>query len=65
MARRTSAGDTTILVVDDDPLMLTLVGRTSRDQLLGHGVELPETQLLKKPFVPIQLLARIRDVLTA
>jgi hypothetical protein len=37
----------------------------SRERLLSHGIEVPEPQLLKKPFVPVQLLARIRDVLSA
>jgi DNA-binding response OmpR family regulator len=120
--------DTTILVVDDDPAMLTLVERTlraegyrvwtatraaearkvlaelagavdlvltdiampgglgselaaeirssqrwvrvlymssySRDELLSHGIELAETQLLSKPFMPLQLLNRIREALS-
>jgi two-component system, cell cycle sensor histidine kinase and response regulator CckA len=119
--------DTTILVVDDDAMLLTLVERTlraegyrvwtancaaearrvlaelagavdlvvtdvampgglgpelaaqiratqrwirvlymssySRDELLGHGIELPETQLMRKPFMPGQLLGRIREAL--
>jgi two-component system, cell cycle sensor histidine kinase and response regulator CckA len=120
--------NTTILVVDDDPMMLSLVERTlraegyrvwaatraeearkvlaelagavdlvltdiampgglgselaaeircsqrwvrvlymssySREELLGHGIELAETQLLRKPFMPVQLLGRIRDALS-
>lgn len=36
----------------------------SRDELLGHGIELAETQLLRKPFMPVQLLGRIRDALS-
>jgi DNA-binding response OmpR family regulator len=121
--------DTTILVVDDDPVILTLVERTllaegfrvwtatraadarkllaelagavdlvltdvampdglgselalairsnqrwvrvlfmssySREHLLKHGVDVPEAQLLKKPFVAAQLVSRIREALSA
>jgi two-component system cell cycle sensor histidine kinase/response regulator CckA len=36
----------------------------SRDELLGHGIELSEAQLIKKPFMAAQLLGRIRDALS-
>ena len=36
----------------------------SREDLLGHGINLAETQLLIKPFMPAQLLSRIRDILS-
>jgi two-component system, cell cycle sensor histidine kinase and response regulator CckA len=36
----------------------------SPDELLGHGIEVLETQLLRKPFMPVQLLGRIRDALS-
>jgi two-component system cell cycle sensor histidine kinase/response regulator CckA len=121
--------DTTILVVDDDPVILTLVERSlraegfrvwtatraaearkllaelagavdlvltdiampgglgselalqirstqrwvrvlfmssySREHLLKNGVDVPESQLLKKPFVAAQLVGRIREALSA
>ena len=44
--------ETTILVVDDDPVILTLV-------------DVPEVQLLKKPFVAAQLVSSIREALPA
>ena len=37
----------------------------SPDELLGHGIEILETQLLRKPFMPAQLLGRIHDLLSA
>ena len=37
----------------------------SREHLLKHGVDVPEAQILKKPFVPAQLLGRIRETLSA
>jgi DNA-binding response OmpR family regulator len=127
--RAPSPAETTILVVDDDPVILTLVERTlraegfrvwtatraadarkllaelagavdlvltdiampeglgselalqihsnqrwvrvlfmssySREHLLKHGVDVPESQLLKKPFVAAQLVSRIRETLSA
>ncbi len=121
--------DTTIVVVDDDPVTLTLVERTlrsegyrvwtatraaeartlladlagavdlvltdvampgglgselalqirssqrwvrvlfmssyPREHLVKHGVDIPEEQLLSKPFPPAQLVNRIRDTLSA
>ena len=121
--------DTTILVVDDDPVILTLVERTlraegfrvwtanraadarnllaelagsvdlvltdiampeglgselalqshstqrwvrvlfmssySREHLQKHGVDVPEAQFLKKPFVAAQLVSSIHEVLSA
>jgi two-component system, cell cycle sensor histidine kinase and response regulator CckA len=36
----------------------------SPDELSGHGIEVLETQLLRKPFMPVQLLGRIRDALS-
>lgn len=35
----------------------------SPDDLRGHSIEVPESQLLMKPFMPTQLLNRIREVL--
>jgi two-component system, cell cycle sensor histidine kinase and response regulator CckA len=122
------AADTTILVVDDDPVTLTLVERSlraegyrvwtanraadarnllaelagsvdlvltdiampgglgselaqqirtnqrwvrvlfmssySREHLLKHGVDVPEAQILKKPFVAAQLVKRIGEALS-
>lgn len=37
----------------------------SPEHLLKHGVDVPESQLLRKPFVPAQLLGRIHDALSA
>jgi two-component system cell cycle sensor histidine kinase/response regulator CckA len=123
------APDTTILVVDDDPVILTLVERSlraegfrvwtatraadahkllaelagavdlvltdvampgglgselelqirssqrwvrvlfmssySREHLVKHGVDVPETRLLKKPFSAAQLVSKIRETLSA
>jgi two-component system, cell cycle sensor histidine kinase and response regulator CckA len=122
------AGETTVLVVDDDAMMRTLVGRTlraegyqvwtasgavearqvlprvsgtldllltdvampggmgpqlvadirrehprvrllymssySRKDLLGHGIDLGQDDLLPKPFMPAQLLDRVREALS-
>jgi DNA-binding response OmpR family regulator len=127
--RPPSPADTTILVVDDDPVTLTLVERSlraegfrvwtatraadarkllaelagavdlvltdiampeglgselalqirsnqrwvrvlfmssySREHLLKHGVDVPEAQILRKPFVAAQLVGRIREALSA
>jgi DNA-binding response OmpR family regulator len=127
--RPPSPADTTILVVDDDPVTLTLVERSlraegfrvwtatraadarkllaelagavdlvltdiampeglgselalqirsnqrwvrvlfmssySREHLLKHGVDVPEAQILKKPFAAAQLVSRIRETLSA
>jgi DNA-binding response OmpR family regulator len=37
----------------------------SREHLLEHGVDVPEAQLLKKPFVAAQLISSIRAALSA
>ncbi len=128
--RRTrSPAETTVLVVDDDAMMRTLVGRTlktegfqvwtaanapdarqvlsrlngpldllltdvampggmgpqlagevrrehgrvrvlymssySRKDLSGHGIDLGKEELLAKPFMPAQLLERVRQCLAA
>ncbi len=40
------------------------MSRYSREELLDHGIEIAEAQLLKKPFMPAQLLDRVRKALT-
>jgi two-component system cell cycle sensor histidine kinase/response regulator CckA len=37
----------------------------SREELRAHGIELSEIQLVQKPFMPGQLLARIREALAS
>ncbi|HWB42181.1 MAG TPA: response regulator [Gemmatimonadales bacterium] len=37
----------------------------SPEHLRKHGIEVPESQLLRKPFVAAQLMSRIREALTA
>ena len=37
----------------------------SREHLLKQGVDVPEAQILKKPFVAAQLISRIRETLSA
>jgi CheY-like chemotaxis protein len=37
----------------------------SPEHLQKHGVEVPESQLLQKPFVAAQLTSQIREVLSA
>jgi two-component system cell cycle sensor histidine kinase/response regulator CckA len=128
-ARAPRPADTTIVVVDDDPVTLTLVERTLRaegyrvwtatratearkllaelagavdlvltdiampgglgselaaqigstqrwvrvlfmssyspEHLQKHGVDVPQSQLLTKPFVAAQLMTRIRETLSA
>ena len=115
MAARRPA-ETTILVVDDDAMMRTLVGRTLRTEgfqvwtasgaveagqvlgripggldliltdvampggmgpqlaaaishagglgMLGHGIDLGKEDLLAKPFMPAELVARVRATLS-
>jgi hypothetical protein len=36
----------------------------SREHFLKNGVDVPETQLLNKPFVAAQLINRIREALS-
>jgi DNA-binding response OmpR family regulator len=36
----------------------------SPEHLQKHGVEVPQSQLLQKPFVAAQLMNRIRDALS-
>jgi two-component system, cell cycle sensor histidine kinase and response regulator CckA len=35
------------------------------EHLQKHGVDVPESQLLRKPFVAAQLMARVREALAA
>lgn len=41
------------------------MSRYSREELLDRGIELAEPRLLKKPFMPAQLLERVREALTS
>jgi len=60
--------DTTVLVVDDDPVILTLVERSLRAERWVRVLFMSSysrEQLLKKPFVAAQLVSRIREALSA